>query len=198
MPPALWSSGAMDVCETTLPDVLLLSNAVHADDRGFFLETFRRQEFDSTPLRDKEFVQENHSRSQRGVLRGMHFQIGDGLGKLVRCGRGEIFDVAVDLRRGSPTYGRWEGFKLDDIEHRQLWIPVGFAHGFLTISDEADVIYRQTGYYEPALDRSVAWNDSDIAVGWPLDGEPTVSARDAAAPLLRDIADELPFVYAQG
>jgi dTDP-4-dehydrorhamnose 3,5-epimerase len=184
----------MEILQTTLPDVVVLVPTVHGDERGFFHETFRRDVF-AGALAGAEFVQENHSRSSRGVLRGMHLQVGDGLGKLVRCARGAIFDVAIDVRRGSPTYGRWEGFELDDHNLHQLWIPAGFAHGFYTHSELADVIYKQTAYYAPALERAIAWNDPDIGVRWPLDGEPVVAARDAQAPRLRDIADELPFVY---
>jgi dTDP-4-dehydrorhamnose 3,5-epimerase len=184
----------MEILQTTLPDVLVLVPTVHGDQRGFFHETFRRDDF-ADALAGAEFVQENHSRSSRGVLRGMHLQVGDGLGKLVRCARGSIFDVAIDLRRGSPTYCGWEGFELDDQNLHQLWIPVGFAHGFYTHSELADVIYKQTAYYAPTLERSIAWNDPDIGVRWPLDGEPLLAARDAQAPRLRDVADELPFVY---
>ncbi|MGD0198660.1 MAG: dTDP-4-dehydrorhamnose 3,5-epimerase [Solirubrobacteraceae bacterium] len=185
----------MEVRQTSLPDVLELVPTVHGDARGFFHETFRRDQFAGTALADVEFPQENHSRSSRGVLRGMHFQIGAGIGKLVRCARGTIFDVAIDLRRGSPTYGEWAGFELDDRELRQVWIPAGFAHGFYTCSEVADVVYKQTGYYAPELERSVAWDDPDVGVSWPLHGAPLLAARDAAAPRLREIERELPFVY---
>jgi dTDP-4-dehydrorhamnose 3,5-epimerase len=168
---------------------------VHGDQRGFFHETFRREGLEGSPLAELAFPQENHSRSAHGVLRGMHFQVGVGIGKLVRCARGAIFDVVVDLRRGSPTYGEWEGFELDDHNLHQLWVPVGFAHGFYARSELADVIYKQTGYYDPALERAIAWNDPDVGVVWPLDRDPLVSEKDAAAPRLRDVADELPFVY---
>jgi dTDP-4-dehydrorhamnose 3,5-epimerase len=184
----------MDVRPTTLPDVLLLIPTVHGDDRGFFHETFRRDLLAGTPLEHTEFPQENHSRSTRGVLRGMHFQVGEGLGKLVRCARGAIFDVAVDLRRDSPTYGHWEGFELDDRTLHQVWIPAGFAHGFYTRSELADVIYKQTGYYQPQLERAIAWNDPEVAVQWPLDSAPVLSAKDAVAPRVSDVAAELPFV----
>jgi len=178
-----------------LPGVLLLVPSVYRDERGFFHETFRRDGLAGSAIAGVEFPQENHSRSARGVLRGMHFQVGDGLGKLVRCARGTIFDVAIDLRRGSPTYGGWEGFTLDDHDLHQLWVPVGFAHGFYTCSEVADVIYKQTGYYAPALERSIAWDDPDVAVEWPFSGAPLLVARDAAAPRLADVAGELPFVY---
>lgn len=185
----------MEIRETTLPGVLLLIPVVHGDERGFFHEAFKREQLAASALADLDFPQENHSRSTRGVLRGMHFQVGDGIGKLVRCARGAIFDVVVDLRRGSPTYGAWEGFGLDDHELHQLWVPVGFAHGFYVRSESADVIYKQTGYYDPTLERAIAWNDPDVAIDWPLDGDPVVSAKDAAAPLLREVASELDFEY---
>lgn len=185
----------IEVRETSLPGVLLLAPSVHGDERGFFHETYRRDELAGSALAGVEFPQENHSRSRAGVLRGMHFQVGAGMGKLVRCARGAIFDVAIDLRRGSPTYGRWAGFQLDDRDLHQLWVPAGFAHGFYTLSELADVVYKQTCYYAPDLERTIAWNDPRIAVRWPLAGEPQLAARDAQAPQLSEIADELPFVY---
>jgi dTDP-4-dehydrorhamnose 3,5-epimerase len=188
----------MEIRETRLPGVLLLAPVVHGDERGFFHETFRRDQLTRTALDLVEFPQENHSRSGHGVLRGMHFQVGAGIGKLVRCARGAIYDVVVDLRRGSPTYGEWEGFDLDDRSLHQLWVPVGFAHGFLTRSEIADVIYKQTGYYDPQLERSIAWDDPDVGVRWPLDGEPLLSAKDAAAPRLIELTSELPFAYRAG
>ena len=145
---------------------------------------------------EEQFIQDNHSRSSRGVVRGMHFHIGGGVAKLVRCARGTILDVIVDLRRGSPTYGEWEGFELDDESMRILYVPVGFAHGFCVLSDVADVIYKQSAYYDPAIERGIAWNDPDVAIDWPLPlDQLTVSARDSAAPLLRELAQELPFEY---
>ncbi|HUB76578.1 MAG TPA: dTDP-4-dehydrorhamnose 3,5-epimerase [Solirubrobacteraceae bacterium] len=188
----------MELRPARLPGVFELVPVVHADERGFFHETFRRESLRGGPLGEVEFVQENHSRSSAGVLRGMHFQIGRGIGKLVRCARGSIYDVVVDLRRGSPTYAEWEGFELDDLSLRQLWVPVGFAHGFLTLSDLADVIYRQTGYYEPSLERALAWNDPEIAIDWPLAQAPIVSAKDAAAPVLAALSAELPFEFDAG
>ena len=182
----------MEVRATTLPGALLLVPAVHRDERGFFVETYRRETFATLGL-SGEFVQDNHSRSARGVLRGMHLQIGSGIAKLVRCARGEIFDVIVDVRRQSPTYGRWQGFTLDDRTHHLLFVPVGFAHGFCTLSEVADVCYRQTGYYDPELERSIAYNDSELAIEWPRDLELIVSDRDAAAPTLGELADELVF-----
>jgi dTDP-4-dehydrorhamnose 3,5-epimerase len=185
----------MEVRETTLPGVLLIVPVVHGDERGFFHETFRQDALAGTGLDGVVFPQENHSRSSVGVLRGMHFQVGDGIGKLVRCARGAIFDVAIDLRRGSPTFGRWEGFELDDGNLEQLWIPPGFAHGFYTRSELADVLYKQTGYYDALLERAVAWDDPDVGISWPLASEPLLSAKDRAAPRLAAIADELPFTF---
>ncbi len=181
---------------TTLPDVLLISAEAHGDERGFFQETYRRDAFHELGVRD-EFLQHNHSRSARGVLRGMHLQIGAGVSKLVRCARGEILDVVVDVRRGSPAYGRWEGFSLDDRNHHQLYVPVGFAHGFCVVSEVADVVYLQSGYYDPSLERTIAYGDPQIGIRWP-DVEPLiVSERDRNAPALADVADELGFEYAQ-
>ena len=178
-----------------LDGLTLIEPAVHGDERGFFVETYRRQwnEQGSMPA-GEDFVQDNHSRSARGVVRGMHFQIGAGVAKLVRCGRGRIFDVAVDLRAGSPTYGQWEGVELDDETMGELYVPVGFAHGFCALSEVADVFYKQTGYYDAGVERGIAWDDPEIAVRWPLpSSELTVSERDAVAPRLSEIAPELPF-----
>lgn len=185
----------MRVVPTSLSGVVIVEPAVHGDDRGFFCETYRHGWHADVGIPDgQRFVQDNHSRSARGVVRGLHFHVGAGVAKLVRCGRGRIVDVAVDLRRGSPTHGRWEAVELDDERMRQLYVPVGFAHGFCALSDVADVMYKQTAYYDPAVERAIAWNDPDIAIDWPLaQDELTVSERDGAAPLLRDVADELPF-----
>jgi dTDP-4-dehydrorhamnose 3,5-epimerase len=182
---------------TRIPGLIVLEPAVHRDERGFFLETYRRPWHADAGIADGlEFVQDNHSRSTRGVVRGLHFQVGSGIGKLVRCARGRILDVGVDLRRGSPTYGQWDAVELDDVGMRELYIPVGFAHGFCVLSDLADVIYKQTAFYDPELERGIAWDDPDIAVDWSLPAsELTVSARDAAAPRLREIADALPFEW---
>jgi dTDP-4-dehydrorhamnose 3,5-epimerase len=176
----------------------LIEPRVLGDERGFFVETYRRRAHAEMGIpADEEFVQDNHSRSSRGVVRGMHFQVGAGVAKLVRCAGGQIFDVVVDLRRGSPSYGEWEGFELDDQALRMLYVPIGFAHGFCVLSQTADVVYKQTGYYEPSLERAIAWDDPDLAIDWPLPLEQlTVSARDAVAPRLREIAAELPFRYA--
>ena len=186
----------MQTTPTTLPGLTILEPRTFPDERGFFCETYRREWHAEAGIpAASEFIQDNHSRSSRGVVRGMHFHIGAGVAKLVRCARGRIVDVNVDLRRGSPTYGRWEAVELDDVAMRELYVPVGLAHGFCVLSDIADVLYKQTAYYDPAVERGIAWDDPDIAIRWPVEVEPIVSARDAAAPKLRELADELPFVY---
>ena len=184
----------MQARETTLPGALLISGAAHGDQRGFFQETYRQDAFAALGL-DETFVQHNHSRSSRGVLRGMHLQIDPGISKLVRCSRGEILDVIVDVRRGSPAYGRWEGFTLDDRSHDQLYVPVGFAHGFIVLSELADVEYLQSGYYDPALERTIAFDDPAIAIEWPPLEPLTISERDRTAPPLAAVAEELGFSY---
>jgi dTDP-4-dehydrorhamnose 3,5-epimerase len=178
---------------TLLPGLVVVEPVVHRDARGFLHESFRADRMADLGIQEN-WVQDNHSRSARGVLRGMHFSVGDGQAKLVRCARGAVLDVAVDIRRGSPTYGRWEAVVLDDESHREVYLPVGFAHGFVVISEVADVIYRCSSYYDPAVERGFAWDDPDVAIPWP-DLEMEVSARDASAPRLRDIAGELPFAY---
>lgn len=187
----------MRVLPTRLAGLVAIEPVTHGDQRGFFCETYRSEWHAELGIAsDERFVQDNHSRSSRGVLRGMHFHIGDGVAKLVRCARGKILDVAVDLRKGSPTYGEWEGVELDEASMRELFVPVGFAHGFCVLSDVADVIYKQTAYYDPAVERGIAWNDPDVAIQWPLPAEELiVSERDAAAPLLRELAGELPFQW---
>jgi dTDP-4-dehydrorhamnose 3,5-epimerase len=177
--------------ETRLDGPVLVEPIVHGDDRGLFAETYREQAFGDLGITDR-FVQDNHSRSVRGVLRGMHFQVGDGQAKLVRSARGSIFDVVVDLRRGSPTFGEWEAHELDDALHRQLYIPVGFAHGFCVTSAEADVVYKVSSYYDPQTERGIAWDDPDIGIPWPAE-KALVSDRDRTNPRLAEIADELPF-----
>ncbi len=176
---------------------MILEPAVFPDERGFFCETYRREWHAEAGIpAGVQLIQDNHSRSSRGVVRGMHFHIGPGVAKLVRCARGRILDVAVDLRRGSPTYGQWEGAELDDERMRVLYVPVGFAHGFCVLSDVADVLYKQSAYYDPAVERGIAWDDPDVGIEWPLPAaELIVSARDAAAPKLAEIADTLPFRY---
>jgi dTDP-4-dehydrorhamnose 3,5-epimerase len=182
--------------ETRLEGPLLIEPRVFGDDRGFFAETFRRGLFAELGI-DEEMVQDNHSRSGRGVVRGMHFQIGAGASKLVRCGRGAIFDVLVDLRRGSPAYGEWEGFELSDENMRVLYAPIGFAHGFCVTSEVADVIYKQSNYYSTEVERGIAYDDPELGIEWPLPTRELIpSARDAEAPRLADVRDELPFEYA--
>ncbi len=187
----------MQSIPTRIPSLALVEPSVYGDERGFFCETYRREWHARLGIPEVEhFLQDNHSRSARGVVRGMHFHVGAGVAKLVRCARGHIFDVVVDLRRGSPTYGEWEGFELDDELMRILYVPVGFAHGFCVLSDVADVIYKQTAYYDPAIERGIAWNDPDVAIRWPLPVEELiVSARDSAAPALREISSELSFEF---
>ncbi len=187
----------MRTLPTSLSGPILFEPVVHGDERGFFVETYRRswQEQAGLPLAE-EFVQDNHSRSIRGVLRGMHFHAGGGVAKLVRCARGRIVDVAVDLRKGSPTYAQWQAVELDEQKMRVLYVPVGFAHGFCVLSDVADVMYKQTAYYDDSIERGIAWDDPEIGVRWPLPvAELIVSDRDASAPRLAEIADELPFEY---
>jgi len=182
----------MRVLPTSLDGVLLLEPAVHGDDRGFFVETFRANVWGELGI-DVEFVQDNHSRSRRGTLRGMHFQTDPGQAKLVRCARGQILDVVVDLRRDSDTFGRWDGHELDDANLRQLWVPVGFAHGFCVLSEEADVVYKCSSYYNPATEAGIAYDDPDVGIAWP-DLELLVSERDRSAPRLADVAESLTFL----
>jgi dTDP-4-dehydrorhamnose 3,5-epimerase len=177
--------------QTKLDGVVLIEPEVYGDERGFLLESFSRAEYSEVGI-EVDFVQDNHSRSGANILRGIHFQTRPGQAKLVRCGRGRIWDVAVDLRRGSPTYGRWEGYELDDVSHRQLFVPVGFGHGFCVLSDVADVLYKVSSYYDPETESGIAWDDPDVAVEWPI-SEPQVSERDRTAPKLAEVADSLPF-----
>ena len=185
----------MRALPTSLEGVLLIEPAVHGDERGFLVETFSAREWAAAGV-DADFVQDNHSRSRRGTLRGMHFQTHPGQAKLVRCARGRILDVAVDLRRGSETFGRWDAHELDDVALRQLWVPVGFAHGFCVLSDEADVVYKCSSYYVPATEAGIAFDDPDVGIEWP-EIKLTVSDRDRTAPRLAQIADGLPFVSAR-
>jgi dTDP-4-dehydrorhamnose 3,5-epimerase len=178
----------MQVRALAIPDVILIEPRVFGDERGFFLETFNRARFAEATEVDAAFVQDNHSHSAGGVLRGLHYQLPKTQAKLVCVAAGCVFDVAVDLRRGSPTFGRWVGERLSASNHRQMWIPAGFAHGFLVLSDEADFLYKTTEYYAPEHEHVVAWNDPDIGIQWPLEGRaPVVSKRDAQAPRLRDL-----------
>lgn len=175
----------MQVIATGLPDVLLLAPKVFGDARGFFMESWNRQTFADLGL-DLDFVQDNHSRSARGVLRGLHYQLNYPQGKLVRVTSGAVFDVAVDVRRSSPHYGQWTGHELSADNQHMLWVPPGFAHGFLVLSESADFLYKTTAYYAPQWDRGIRWDDPDINVQWPLQETPTLSAKDQVLPLLRD------------
>jgi dTDP-4-dehydrorhamnose 3,5-epimerase len=188
----------MERLETRLDGPILIQPRVLGDERGFFCETYRREVFGELGI-PEEMVQDNHSRSRRGIVRGMHFQIGDGAAKLVRCARGAIVDVMVDIRRGSPTFGEWEAFELTEDNMRSVYCPIGFAHGFCVLSDVADVMYKQSSYYADATERGIAYDDPDVAIDWPLPADELVpSQRDATAPLLREIDAELPFVYERG
>ncbi len=177
---------------TRLHGPILLEPTVHGDERGFFVETYRRHTFAEVGI-EEEFVQHNHSRSRRGIVRGMHFQ--PGMAKLVRCARGAIFDVLVDIRRGSASFGRWEGFELDDSGHRQLFCPDGFAHGFCVLSQVADVVYACSTYYDPGSEGGFAYDDPDVAIEWPAAIELIPSQRDRSAPRLAEIEASLPLAY---
>jgi dTDP-4-dehydrorhamnose 3,5-epimerase len=175
----------MQITPTTLPDVLLIEPRVFGDERGFFYESWNRRSFAKAGL-DVDFVQDNHSRSARGVLRGLHYQIEHAQGKLVRASAGEVFDVAVDLRRSSPDFGRAVGYVLSAANHRMLWIPPGFAHGFVVLSDAAEFLYKATDYWYPEHERTLLWNDPALRIDWPLRDAPTLAAKDAAGKLLAD------------
>ena len=175
----------MNVVPTAIPDVLILEPRVFEDERGFFLESWNAQAFRAALGFDATFVQDNHSRSRGGVLRGMHYQIMQPQGKLVRVVRGRVFDVAVDLRRSSATFGRWVGVELSDENRRQVFVPPGFAHGFLVLSDWADFLYKTTDYYAPQHERCLVWNDPEVGIAWPLTGEPLLAAKDRAGAGLR-------------
>jgi dTDP-4-dehydrorhamnose 3,5-epimerase len=182
----------MQVLRTKLEGPILIEPEVFGDHRGFFVETFRADEWAAAGIHET-FVQDNHSRSGCGTLRGIHFQLAPGQAKLVRCARGTILDVLVDLRRDSPTFGEWESFELDDVAMRQLFVPIGFGHGFFVLSDVADVAYKCSSYYDPAIEAGIAYDDPDIGIVWPTGVEAIVSERDATAPRLADVADTLPF-----
>ncbi len=171
----------MKVIRTEIPEVLILEPNVFGDDRGFFMESYNRSTWFEKSGVDLEFVQDNHSRSGRGVLRGLHYQIRQPQGKLVRVTAGEVFDVAVDLRRSSPTFGRWVGAHLGEVNKRMFWVPPGFAHGFLVLSERADFLYKATDYYAPEYERAIRWNDPDIAIVWPQTTERILSQKDADA-----------------
>lgn len=182
----------MRVLETRLDGPILLAPVSRGDARGFFLESYRADVWAEHGVTDT-FVQDNHSRSARGVLRGMHLSVGAGQAKLVRCARGAILDVIVDVRLDSPTYGEWESFELDDTGARQLYVPIGFGHGFCVVSELADVTYKCSTYYDPLTERGFHYDDADVAITWPADVEPIVSERDRDAPMLHQLAHELPF-----
>jgi dTDP-4-dehydrorhamnose 3,5-epimerase len=182
----------MQTLSTKLQGPVLLAPVVHGDERGFFLESYRESRLRELGI-GTGFVQDNHSRSRRGIVRGMHFQPGQA--KLVRCARGAILDVIVDIRRGSPQFGVSEGFRLDDVEHHQLLVPDGFAHGFCVLSDVADVAYKTSAYYDPELEDGFAFDDPDVAIEWPPDLELIASARDQAAPRLAELAPKLSFAF---
>lgn len=176
----------MKAIPTAIPEVLVIEPAVFGDARGFFFESWNQKDFAALVGRDVHFVQDNHSASARGVLRGLHYQLGQAQGKLVRVVAGEVFDVAVDLRRSSPTFGRWVGERLSAGNRRMMWVPEGFAHGFLVMSDSAEFLYKTTDFYAPAHERVLLWNDPKVGVSWPLEGEPVLKPKDAAgAPLDR-------------
>jgi dTDP-4-dehydrorhamnose 3,5-epimerase len=177
--------------DTRLEGLVLIEPEVHGDERGFLVETFRDELWRELGV-EMSTAQENHSRSAKGILRGLHFQTSPGQAKLVRCLRGRIWDVAVDLRRDSDTYGRWEGHELDDENHRQFLVPVGFAHGFCVLSDVADVAYKLSSLYDPETEAGIAWDDPQVGVEWPIT-EPMLSERDKTAPRLSEIADRLPW-----
>ena len=168
----------MRAIPTAIPEVVVLEPKVFGDSRGFFMESFNMAKFREATGAAVDFVQDNHSRSARGVLRGLHYQIQNTQGKLVRVTQGRVFDVAVDIRKSSPTFGQWVGVELSDTNHRQLWVPGGFAHGFLTLSETADFLYKTTDVYAPEHERSIAWNDPEIGIDWPAGIEPTLSSKD--------------------
>lgn len=174
----------MKAIATAIPEVFLIEPKVFGDQRGFFFESFNQKVFSAATGVNAQFVQDNHSRSARGVLRGLHYQLHQPQGKLVRVVRGSVFDVAVDVRRSSPHFGRWVGYELNEENQRQLWVPPGFAHGFVVLSDTADFLYKTTEYYAPQHERSIAWNDPAIAIDWHFSGTPQLSEKDRAGPAL--------------
>jgi dTDP-4-dehydrorhamnose 3,5-epimerase len=177
----------MNVLKTKIPEVVILEPKVFGDDRGFFMESYNQQLFRDLGI-DRNFVQDNHSRSSRGVLRGLHYQLWQTQAKLIRVVSGSIWDVAVDLRRSSPTFGQWVGAELSAENMRMFWIPEGFAHGFVVLSESADVLYKASDFYAPAHERGLLWSDPELNIAWPLAGDPVISAKDSAALLLKDAA----------
>jgi dTDP-4-dehydrorhamnose 3,5-epimerase len=177
---------AIQVTATTLPEVKVIEPKVFGDARGFFFESFNAREFVEKVEPGIEFVQDNHSRSAKGVLRGLHYQVQHAQGKLVRVVEGEVFDVAVDIRRSSPNFGKWVGVVLSAGNHKQVWVPPGFAHGFVVLSESAQFLYKTTDYWFPEFERSILWNDPEIGIVWPIDFEPLLAAKDAAGKRLSD------------
>lgn len=175
---------SVTVVPTSLPEVLIFEPKVFGDERGFFFESFNAREFEQVTGLQRTFVQDNHSRSARGVLRGLHYQIQRAQGKLVRVVSGEVFDVAVDIRRNSPNFGKWVGVTLSAENKRQVWIPEGFAHGFLVVSESAEFLYKTTDYYAPEFERSIRWNDPAIGIEWPIEGAPVLAKKDEVGSLL--------------
>lgn len=171
----------MNVIDTAIAEVKIIEPKVFGDERGFFYESFNQARFEAAIGRSVNFVQDNHSRSAKGVLRGLHYQLQQAQGKLVRCTLGEVFDVVVDIRRSSPTFGQWVGVSLSAENKRQLWVPEGFAHGFLVVSEVAEFLYKTTDYYAPAHERAIRWDDVQLGIQWPLQSAPALSAKDAAA-----------------
>jgi len=172
----------MNITATKIPEILIIEPTVYGDERGFFMESWNQNEFNKAVGREVIFVQDNHSRSAQGVLRGLHYQIKQPQGKLVRCVAGEVFDVAVDIRKNSATFGQWVGVHLSADNKRQFWVPEGFAHGFVVLSDAAEFLYKTTEYYAPEYERSIIWNDPTLAIDWPLTSTPSLSNKDAVAP----------------
>ena len=169
----------MKATRLAIPDVVLIEPKVFGDERGFFFESFNQKAFNEATGTNHQFVQDNHSRSGKGVLRGLHYQIQQPQGKLVRVAQGAVFDVAVDIRKSSPTFGKWVGEELSAENHRQLWVPPGFAHGFVVLSETAEFLYKTTGYYAPEHERCIAWDDALLAIDWPFQGKPSLSVKDA-------------------
>jgi dTDP-4-dehydrorhamnose 3,5-epimerase len=176
----------MNATRLEIPEVIVFEPKVFGDDRGFFFESFNQKVFEEVVGRPVQFLQDNHSRSVKGVLRGLHYQIKQPQGKLVRVTHGEVFDVAVDLRKGSSSFGKWVGVHLSAENKKQLWIPEGFAHGFIVLSESAEFLYKTTDYWAPEHERSLAWNDPTVAIQWPFEGEPALSAKDQKAVLFED------------
>jgi len=176
----------MDIIKTKIPDVFIIEPKVFGDDRGFFMESFNEKIFQEKTGVEVQFVQDNHSRSSRNVLRGLHYQIQQPQGKLVRVVSGEVYDVAVDIRKSSPTFGQWMGCLLSQANKKQFWVPAGFAHGFVVLSDTADFLYKTTDYYAPEYERSILWNDPSLNIDWKITGEPILSAKDKSAVTLEE------------